>query len=136
VRDVVLSKEQILAAIDRPDVATRDVEVPELGGTVRVREMTGALRNRVEAAYATIRNGGDSKSLDSMTAQLIAGCVVDESGKPILSLADAKRMFASRPRAVFRLRDAILEISATDDEDMEALAEGFGDAQSEPSSSG
>ena len=132
---MALSKEQILAAIDRPDVATREVEVPELGGTVRVREMTGALRNRVEAAYATIRNGGDAKTLDNMTAQLIAGCVVDEQNRPILTVQDAKRMFAAKPRAVFRLRDAILEISATDEDDMEALAEGFGDAQSADSSS-
>jgi len=109
---MALSKEQILAAIDRPDVATREVEVPELGGTVRVREMTGALRNRVEAAYATIRNGGD------------------EQNRPILTVQDAKRMFAAKPRAVFRLRDAILEISATDEDDMEALAEGFDAAQS------
>jgi hypothetical protein len=131
-----LSKDQILDALNRPEVSTEDVHVPELGGTVRVREMTGALRNRLEATYATIKSGGDSKALDAVTAQLVATCVIDEGGRPMLTTSDVKRMLAARPRAVFRLRDAIVRISATDEDDVEALAEVFDDAQSAPSTTG
>lgn len=125
----LLTSEQILAALDRHEITTRDVHVPELGGTVRVREMPGNLRNRLEAAYATIRNGGDSKSLDAVTAQLIAVCVVDEHGRQLVSVSEAKRLLSTRPKAAFRLRDAVLDVSATTDDDVEALAEVFGGAQ-------
>lgn len=131
----LLSKEAILAAIDRPDIATKDVAVPELGGTLRVREMAGSVRNRFEATGATLRNGGDSKSLDTVTVQMVAACVVNEAGAPMFTANEVKRMFASRPKAVFRLRDAIIDLSGTSDFDVEEMAEVFGDAQSEPSTS-
>lgn len=132
---MALSKEQILAAMERPDVATDEVNVPELGGKVRVREMTGSIRNRVEATYATIRSGGDSKQLDTVTVQLVAACVLDEDDRPMLSVNEVKRLMAAKPRAVFRLRDAIMDISATDEDDLESLAEVFGNAQSDSSTS-
>jgi hypothetical protein len=133
----LLSREDILAASEATEVITRDVTVPELGGKkVRVREMNGALRNRIEAAFATVRSGGDSKSLEKVTAQLLAACVVGHNGRPILQEADARKILARNPRAAFRLRQAIFDISAIDDEDMEALSEGFGDDQSDGSTSG
>ncbi|MBA9002008.1 hypothetical protein [Thermomonospora cellulosilytica] len=132
----LLDKDTLLAALDRAEVETKDVAVPELGGTVRVREMPGTLRNRMEATYATIRNGGDSKSLDTVTALMIATCVVDESGRQLMNVNEAKRLLSVRPKVAFRLRDAIIDVSAVDEEDVEALAEVFGDAQSDSSISG
>lgn len=131
----LLSKSAILAAIERPDYATKDVHVPELGGTVRVQEMSGSVRNKFEATGATLRNGGDSKSLDTVTVQMVAACVIDAAGTPMFTANEVKRMFASRPKAVFRLRDAIIDLSGTSDSDVEEMAEVFGDAQSERSTS-
>ena len=130
-----LTQEQILAALDRYEVETREVAVPELGGKVLVREMPGNLRNRLEATYATIRNGGDSKALDKVTAQIISTCVVDESGKPYVTMDVAQRIVAKAQKAAFRIRDAVLELSATDEDDVEALAEVFGDGPNGPSTS-
>jgi hypothetical protein len=132
----LLSKDAVLAAMDKPSIATKDVHVPELGGTLRVREMSGSLRNRFEATGATLRNGGDSKSLDTVTAQMVAACTVDERGTPMFTVNEIKRLVAAHPKAVFRLRDAIIDISGTSDSDVEEMAEVFGDARSEPSSSG
>lgn len=133
---MALTQEQILAALDRAEVETKEVTVPELGGTLTVREMPGNLRNRMEATYATIRNGGDSKALDKITAQIIAVCVVDGGGKPIMTMDVATRVVQKTPKAAFRIRDAALELSATDEDDVEALAEVFGDAPSADSTSG
>lgn len=132
----LLTHEQILAAMERVEVATTEVNVPELGGTLRVREMSGTLRNRMEATYATIRSGGDSRALDQVTAQIVAMCVVDEGGKPMLTVNEVKRLAAAQPKAVFRIRDAVMKISATDEDDLEELEEVFGSAQSGPSTSG
>ncbi|MEV4672164.1 hypothetical protein AB0K34_10980 [Actinomadura sp. NPDC049382] len=132
---MALTQEQILAALDRAEVETKEVTIPELGGTVIVREMPGNLRNRMEATYATIRNGGDSKALDKITAQIVAVCTVDAGGRPIMTTDLATRIVQKTPKAAFRIRDAALELSATDEDDVEALAEVFDDARSADSSS-
>jgi hypothetical protein len=133
----LLSRDDILAAAGQTELTTRDVAVPEFNGRmVRVREMSGAMRSRLEAAFATVRSAGDSRPLEKVTAQVLAGCVVDEANRPILREADAKRIFDQNPKAAYRLREAIFEISAIDDEDLEALAEGFGNGQSDDSISG
>lgn len=132
---MALTQEQILAALDRAEVETKQIHVPEFGGPVIVREMPGNLRNRMEATYATIRNGGDSKALDKITAQIVAVCVVDEAGKPVMTMDVANRVVQKAPKAAFRIRDAALELSATDEDDVEALAEVFGDAPSDASTS-
>jgi hypothetical protein len=134
--EAILDREAILAATAQSEVATRDVTVPELGDRkVRIREMSGAMRNRVEAAFASVRSAGDSKPLERATAQILASCIVGEDKRPILKESDAKTMLARNPRAAFRLREAIFGISAIDNDDMEALTEGFGDDQSDGSTS-
>jgi hypothetical protein len=130
-----LTEEQILAALDHAEVETEPLNVPELGGMVWVREMPGTLRNQLEAAYAAIRAGGSSKNLDKITARLIAMCTVDETGKPIMSIASAAVLVQKRAKVAFRIRDKVIEISGTDEDDIEAMTEVFGGAQSEPSTS-
>lgn len=132
---MALTQEQILAALEQAEVVTKEINVPELGGTVWVREMSGTLRNRLEGTYATIRNGGDSKALDKVTAQIVAMCTVDEGGKPILTMDVATRLARKAPKAAFRIRDAVMEMSATDDDDLEELAEVFGNGPNGPSTS-
>ncbi|MFE3382837.1 hypothetical protein [Streptomyces anulatus] len=51
-----LSAEQIL---DADDLAIEDVPVPEWGGTVRVKGMSGTERDRFEAGFV----GNDMKQL-------------------------------------------------------------------------
>lgn len=131
----LLTHEQILAAMERREVATTEVHIPELGGSVKVREMSGSLRNRLEATYATIRGGGDAKALDTVTAQIVAMCVLDDSDRPMMTVNEVKRLAAACPKAVFRMREAIIDISATDQSDLEDLEQVFDGAQSEPSSS-
>lgn len=133
---MALTEEQILAALDRYEVETRQLRIPELGGTVYVREMSGQIRNRLEATYATIRNGGDSKQLDKITAQIVAYCTVDEAGKPIMTMNAAQRVVSKMQKVAFRIRDTALELSATNEDDVEALAEVFDGAQSDDSTSG
>lgn len=133
---MALTQEQILAALDRYEVETRELHISELGGKVYVREMSGQIRNKLEATYATIRNGGDSKQLDKITAQIVAYCTVDEHGRPIMTMDAAQRVVSKMQRVAFRIRDTALELSATDEDDVEALAEVFGDAPSADSTSG
>src|SRR5688500_17815322 len=132
---MALSHEQILAALERPDVATKEVHVPELGGEVRIREMSAAVRNRFEAVGAAIRSGGDGTALDQITAHIVSACVLDDRDRPMLTVNEVKRLMGARPRAVFRLRDAIIDLSGLDDNDVEEMAEVFGDRPTGPTTS-
>lgn len=131
--DRILDRAGLLAALSDTRHATRDVPVPEFGdgAVVRVREMSGALRARLEAAIASSRAGtGDARALERVTVQILAYCIVGSDGRPMLREEDARQLMTRSPRAAYRLRDAVFAISALDEGDMEAIAEGFSSDQS------
>lgn len=81
----LLSRAQIVAA---KDLKHEDVEVPEWGGTVRLRELTGEDRDRFEAANINIITelvDGKEKTVlkrntENLRARLVAMCLVDADG--------------------------------------------------------
>jgi hypothetical protein len=122
-----LDKAAVLAAIaEKADVETAEVVCPELGGSVLVREMTGTVRNRLEAAFAAIANGEDGAVMDKVLVSLISACVVDSAGRPYITGDMAKKLLANHPRAAFRIRDAVVKMSALDEADAKEMAESFG----------
>jgi hypothetical protein len=133
---VTLSKADIDAAIDSAEPATKEVPVPELGGTVVVRELSGTLRNAFEAAVASIATADGERRLNAVTIRVVSECTLDGEGNILLDPDRTRRLFHKKPRAVFRLRDEIIGLSAMDEADLEALVEGFGDDPSEGSTSG
>ena len=73
----ILSREQILAA---QDLASEEISVPEWGGTVRVRMMTGAER---DALGATLLGADKKVDMSQYRIRLLAACLVDEAGQPL-----------------------------------------------------
>lgn len=130
-----LSLDDISKAVAAADIATDDLDVPELGGTVRIRELSGALRNRLEAAVVAAR-GGDSKQLNEVITAIVERCVIDENGQTVLDTATAKRIVARVPKAAFRIRDKAISLSALDESDREALEQDFDETQGDASISG
>ena len=82
----MLSREQILAANDRP---SEEVDVPEWGGSVRVASMSGTTRDRFETSIVTAAGETD---LTNMRAKLVAACVVGEDGLPLFTQADVEAL--------------------------------------------
>jgi hypothetical protein len=76
----MLTRDQILKA---SDLKTADVDVPEWGGTIRVRTMTGTDR----ANFLKISTDKDGKPKQFMEA-LIAATAVDDKGEPLFTSAD------------------------------------------------
>jgi hypothetical protein len=115
-----LSAEQIL---DSDDLAYEDVDVPEWGGTVRVREMPGTERDKFEAQFvgkdgASIRAEG----LEGFRARLAAATIVDESGKQLFrSVAETKRLGEKSARALQRVCDVATKLSKMSEEDIKEL---------------
>lgn len=80
---VILNRDAILGANDLP---FEDVNVPEWGGSVRVRTMNGMERDEFRVAVADGAEGQTPMGL--FEAAMLAACVVDEAGARVFSISD------------------------------------------------
>ena len=129
---MTLSKDQILAAEDIP---TKDVEVPEWGGSVRMRGLTGSERDAYESSLFQQRGEKRILRTENARARLVAMCIVDEDGERMFSDAEVKDLGRKSGKVLDRLFDEARKLSGLTAEDVEELAEGFDSAQSgEPGS--
>lgn len=103
-----LSREDILKADDLP---TRDVDVPEWGGTVRVRGLSGADRDEYEASMAEMRGDKMVPMLANMRAKLVARAIVDEDGNRLFNELDIGRLGQKSGLALQRVFEAAQELS-------------------------
>lgn len=105
----LLSKEQILGAA-RKDF--KDVDVPELGGTVRVRGLSAAEFIEYEQA---IRD----EDFANLRARLVANAAVDENGKPLFTAADVRALGEKPAKPIDRLFRAIITLTGFTDDAVE-----------------
>lgn len=128
----LLTRDAILQAQDLPTV---DVEVPEWGGTVRVRALTGAERDAFEQSIVEQRGKSTKMNLANLRAKLVALTVVDEEGKRLFSDADAKLLGQKSALALNRVFEVAQKLSGLSPEDVEELTKNSEDGQSEGSTS-
>jgi hypothetical protein len=121
-----LNKDQILKT---DDLKRDDVECPEWGGTVLVRELTARERDRHEAELltaaqkATSEGGDDEPSfLENINARIAALGAIDEDGQRLFP--DALDILALGEKAatvVTRIADKIAELSGMSADAAEAI---------------
>ncbi|MFH8405578.1 hypothetical protein ACH4FX_12495 [Streptomyces sp. NPDC018019] len=128
-----LSRDDILKA---DDLKTEDVPVPEWGGTVRLKMLTGTERDAFEASMVETRGGKQKQNMTNFRARMIALCVIDGEGAKLFNAADVKLLGAKSSAALGRVFDKCQEMNGFSDSDVEELTEGFGDGPSEDSTSG
>ena len=113
---MALSKEAILAA---DDLTTKEVDVPEWGGTVRIRELTGRERDAFEEGSL------DKKTRDvkmtNMRARLVAMSAIDDSGDRLFTAAEADELGKKSATALNRCFEGSCALSGITDQDVEAL---------------
>lgn len=125
-RDVILEAEDLLY---------EDVEVPEWGGTVRVRGMTGAERDAFESEVVEQRGKKARLNMQNFRAKLVARSVVDEEGKRLFSDKDAHNLGKKSAAALDRVFGVAQRLSGLSDKDVEELVENFDNGQSDGSTS-
>lgn len=118
----LLSKEAILAV---QDTATELVEVPEWGGAVRVRGLTGSERDAFESEVVQ-RNGRDVRTnTRNIRARMVVMSVVNEDGSRMFSYHDIEALGEKSARALDRIFAVAMRLSGLRDEDVAEMAEDF-----------
>jgi hypothetical protein len=137
---VHLSKDDILKA---EDLGTEEVDVPQWGGTVLVRGMTGRERDAFEVSLMQPgANGQRVMDPRNLRAKVVARCVVGDDGLLLFSDADVAALGGKSGAAIDRVYAVAARLSGMSDEDQEkmtrdfALADGSGSSSTSPPGSG
>ncbi len=111
-----LTRDAILRAID---LRTTDIDVPEWGGSVRVRGMTAAERDAMLAAVAP-RDDGSPRSDSQIKAYLCAHCIIDVHGQSLFNDDDIGQLQQKNPQVLDRLAHQILQLSGIGESSVDA----------------
>lgn len=110
--------------------------MPEWGGSVLVRGLSGAERDAYETGLMTPQpNGSVRSNLVNVRARLVAMACVDAEGNRLFGDADVAALGDKSVVALDRVFSVARSMSGLSDDDVEDLAEGFGQAPNEVSAS-
>lgn len=134
----LMTRDQILAA---QDIAFADLDLSDIPGwgVVRVKDLTAAERDRLEASMVSERserqpNGQvrkvTSANLENVRARFCAACIVGEDLRPLFTEADVKLLGAKSARALDRIFDHVKANNGLDDKAVGELVENFSEDQS------
>ncbi|ACC76152.1 hypothetical protein PPMP20_18995 [Paraburkholderia phymatum] len=127
---LILSKADILGA---NDLESQTVDVPEWGGSVIVRAMTGAQRDAYDAALLR-RNDEGKLEVDTlnMRAKLVLWTVVDEAGALLFTPDELDALAAKSAGAIERIADAAARLNGLH---RDAVADAAKNSASDPAGS-
>jgi len=129
---MLLDKQAILSASDHK---TEDVDVPEWGGTVRVRTMTGRERDAFEASLAKGEGKDRKTDLVNLRARLAGLCMVGEDGQRLFTDAEVEALGDKTAAALDRVFSVAQRLNGMTAQDVEDLAKNSGAAPSGDSTS-
>jgi len=115
----MLTRDLILAAVDLP---TKVVQVPEWGGAVTVRAMTGKERDQFEASMVSEKGETRGAKFINLRARLCAMVIVGADGRtPLFNAGDVATLGEKSARALNRVFDAARELSGFTENDVKEL---------------
>lgn len=118
----LLTKDQILGA---QDLSFEDVAVPEWGGTVRVKMLTGAERDAFEASTIIRRGKRVDVNMVNVRARLVSLTVVDEKGGRLFSEGDVEALAKKSSAALNRVFEAARVLNGLTEEAAGEAEENF-----------
>ncbi len=107
----MLSRDEILSA---SDLSLEEVEVPEWGGSVLVRTMTGAERDRMETEFL-------AEKTVNVRARLAAVVLCDDAGRRLFSDADIVLLGAKSGAALDRVFAVATRLNGMTKRDVDEL---------------
>lgn len=117
------------------DLQIEDVPVPEWGGEVRLKGLSGFERDQFEAKSIIKRGNNREVNHRNLRARLIAACAINEDGSLMFDPGDVLHLGQKSAVALERLFDAARRLSGMTPEDVDELTEDLDNAQSDNSTS-
>ena len=137
----LMTREQILGA---QDIAFEDIDLSDIPGwgTVRIKDLSAAERDRLEAGM--VRQKREPKrgsgvtvrqeaNLENIRARFCAPCIVGEDMRPLFTEADLVVLGGKSARALDRIFDRIKDRNGLNDEAVQELVENFETGQTDDS---
>lgn len=112
---VKLTRDSILNAVD---LKTEVVQVPEWGGEVLIKELSGTERDAFEGATYEM---DEKKKFKNIRARLVQKCAVDEDGKLLFEVTDVETLGSKSGAALDRLYSVAARLSGMTKTDVEQL---------------
>jgi hypothetical protein len=100
----ILTREKILATT----LPTQVVPVPEWGGEVIVRALTGSDRDKFDLELQRVKDSGEQPNIRGLMAVL---CVVDEDGNQVFTHADIAELAKKNAKPLDRIFDVAAPLS-------------------------
>src|SRR3972149_6961022 len=114
----ILTRDQILNAVD---LSVESVDVPEWGGVVLVRTLTGEQRDAYEASIVRQNGRNTQFNLVNLHAMVVALCVVEQPGTRLFSDADVKLLAQKSAAALQRVFEVAQRRNGLREEDIDEL---------------
>jgi len=128
-----LTREQILQAAD---VVYEEVPVPEWGGKVMVRSLSGTERDRIEATIVQATGRKQSINLQNVRAKFIAWSIVDpETHRRLFTDADIVTLGDKSAAALQRVFNVVQRLAGLSEEDLEEMTKNSSNGQNGASGS-
>lgn len=128
-----LSKQQILAA---EDIQVQEVTVPEWGGKVLVRGMSGKERGQFTEAIVDQRGKRQTLRLAEIQIRLCAQCIVEHAtGARMFSDDEIAALAGKSAGALQRVAEVAQRLSGLSDDDLDELTKNSSATQSDASPS-
>ena len=128
----LLTKAKIMESDDKK---TQIVEVPEWGGHVKVKTMSGTERDAWEDSLVKRKGKKVETNLTNIRAKLCAVTIVDEEGVRLFNDSDILSLGQKSCSALDRVFQAAKTLNALDDDDIEDLAKNSEPGPSDSSTS-
>ncbi len=127
-----LGATDILSADDMEIVL---VEVPEWGGHVFIKTLTGAERDAFEAGMIETRGKSREVNIKNIRASLVAACACTADGGRLFTISQTEALGLKAAKPLDRIFSVASKMNGISEEDVEELAEDFSDTDGSPSDS-
>lgn len=108
------------------DIKIESVSVPEWGGDVYVKGMTGAERDQFESSIVEMHGKGNTRvKLENIRAKLVALTTCDETGERLFTSKDAEALGKKSAAALQRVFEVSQRLSGLTPGDVDELAKGL-----------
>lgn len=122
---MLLTRQAVLAATA---VETRDVKISQ--GVVRVRGLSGAERDSLEASTIMRKGKNQEINLSNFRAKLCVRAMIGEDGKRLFEDRDAELLSQINAKDLAKIYDAASELSGISEADVDELTKNFESDQS------